>query len=421
VNHYANSPDDPGDARHWSHAQELMRRGHQVTVISSSFHHLVHEQVKSAAPGRIVHSQVRGVPFVWIPTIGYRTDSILRVANFFEFGLRVWQGDWAKKLNPPDLVLGSSPHPFAALGAQRLAARYRVPFVLELRDAWPYVLTEVGGYSPRHPFVVLVDRTMRFLYKRADRIVLFSRDSSGELEGMGADPKKAVWVPHGVDLTLMPEPRPASDDGVFTIKYIGAHNQWNSLDTILDAAKLLQTKGVKGIDFRFVGDGVRKPFLKARVEAERIDNVHFDDPVAKNQMAEVLHHADAFILNNRVDGVSRRWMSFNKIYEYLSARRPVVFGSCTTANPVQESGAGILVEAGNHVQMAEAVETLARMSAEQLDAYGLRGRKHIETNYSIRANVDRFEKMALELTGQRLGSASTPPAGTSHQPSTARR
>lgn len=407
VNHYANSPDEPGDARHWSHARELIRRGHQVTVISSSFHHLKHEQMKSVSRNRTVFQVVRGVPFVWMPTIGYKTDSILRVAGFFEFGYRVWRGKWAARLAPPDLILGSSPHPFAALGAERLASRYGVPFVLELRDAWPYVLTEVGGYSRFHPFVVLVDRTMRFLYKRASRIVLFSRDSLGELEKIGGDPKKAVWVPHGVDLRTTPDPRPAPRDERFTVKYIGAHNQWNSLDAILDAAKHLQEKGITGIEFRFIGDGVRKPFLKARVRDENIRNVFFDDPVPKTQIGDVLYDADLFILNNRVDGVSKRWMSFNKIYEYLAARRPVVFGSCTGVNPVQESGAGALVEAGNSIQIADAVEMFAAMSREQLDAYGMRGRRHIELNYSIEANVDRFEVMALELVGQRRGICSS--------------
>jgi glycosyltransferase involved in cell wall biosynthesis len=407
VNHYANAPNEPGDARHWSHARELMRRGHQVTVIASSFHHIKHEPMKSVDSSRTVHQEMDGVPFVWLPTIAYKSDSILRVASFFEFGYRLWRGDWAAKLARPDLIVGSTPHPFAALGAERLAARYHVPFMLELRDAWPYVLIEVGGYSRFHPFVLLVDWTMRFLYKRADCIILFSRDSFGELEKIGGDPKKAVWVPAGVDFELMPEPRPAPSDGVFTVKYIGAHNQWNSLDAILDAAKYLQEKGVRDIQFRFIGDGAQKPFLKARLAAEGIRNVFFDDSMPKSQIPEALYDADAFILNNRVDGVSKRWMSLNKIYEYLSARRPVVFGSCTAVNPVQESGAGILVEAGNHIQIAEAVEKLAAMTPEQLDAIGVLGRNHIEKHYSIKANVDRFEEAALEVAGRWRGKCGT--------------
>src|SRR5262249_56828099 len=96
------------------------------------------------------------------------------------------------------------------------------------------------GHSKHHPFVQLVDKTMRHLYRRAARIVMFSTHSAGLLERYGADPGKIVCIPHGVDLALSPEPRPAAASGTFTVTYVGAHNQWNSLDAVLDAAKLLQ-------------------------------------------------------------------------------------------------------------------------------------------------------------------------------------
>src|SRR5262249_45097792 len=146
------------------------------------------------------------------------------------FGHRAWRGKWAAQLAPPHLILGSSPDPFAALAAERLAARYGVPFVLEIRDLWPYVLTEVGGYSQFHPFVQLVERMMRYLYARAAKIVMFSQHSGDLMTRYGADAKKIVWIPNGVDLSLSPDPRPAPGDGPFIVTYLGAHNQWNSLE-----------------------------------------------------------------------------------------------------------------------------------------------------------------------------------------------
>jgi glycosyltransferase involved in cell wall biosynthesis len=244
-----------------------------------------------------------------------------------------------------------------------------------------------------------VDKVMRHLYARAARIVMLSRDSTELMVQYGADPKKIVWMPHGVDLAMNPTPRPAPEDGVFTVTYIGAHNFWNSLDAVLDAAKILQNTGVKDVLIRFVGDGVCKSSLIGRARAEGIRNVRFDDPVPKNQVPEVKHNSDAFIINNRRDGVSKNWMSFNKIYDYLSAGRPVVFGCFTENDPVRESGAGISVDADDPVALAGAVEFLARQSPEQLIEYGIRGRKFIEQNYSISVLAERFEAMACEITG----------------------
>ncbi|HEY0797178.1 MAG TPA: glycosyltransferase family 4 protein [Acidisarcina sp.] len=397
VNHYANAPTAPGDARHFSHARELIRRGNKVRVIACSYHHLTHEHIPMAAKRRWEHQVLDGVPFTWIRASPYEQHAAARVRNMFQFSLSTAKLDWAADLTAPDLILGSSPHPFAALAAERIAARFGVPFVLEIRDLWPYVLTEVGGYSKHHPFVIMVDRTMRHLYSRAASIIMFSRDSRDLLIASGAAAEKILWIPHGVDLMMNPQPRPAPADGVFTVTYIGAHNRWNDLDPILDAAKLLQSSSQIKIVFRFVGDGACRPALIRRVETEGIANAEFLGARPKNEIPALLHSSDAFILNNRVDEVSKGWMSFNKVYEYLAAGRPVVFGCCTPINPVHESGAGLLVDAGNATQIAKAVEALASQCPERLEQLGHQGRLHIEQHYDVRYLVDRFEAMAFQI------------------------
>ena len=401
IYHYTNPPHEPGDARHYSQARELIRRGHEVRIVACNFDHLQHKHLPMTA-GRVwEHNVFADVPFTWITAHSYRTNyEMARIRNMFEFAQRTWKAEWAAELKPPDLILGSNPDPFAALAAERLAARYRVPFVLEVCDLWPYVFTEIGGHSHYHPFVQLVDKTMRFLYGRAARIVMLSRDSTDLMARYGADPKKIVWIPHGVDLHMNPDPRPAPDDGIFTITYLGAHNRWNSLDAILDAARIVQNSGMKDVVIRFVGDGVSKSALVERARSEGIRNVRFDAAVPKTEVPEIKHNSDAFIINNRNDGVSKGWMSFNKIYDYLAAGRPVIFGSCTADDPVREAGAGISVDADDPEALAGAMMFLASRTPEQLLEYGARGRRHIEQHYSIARLMDRFEMMARECVSE---------------------
>jgi glycosyltransferase involved in cell wall biosynthesis len=406
VNHYANAPHEAGDARHYSHARELIQRGHQTRVITCNFDHLKHKHLPMAAGAVWKNTIIQGVPFTWITACPYQKNlEMRRIWNMMEFAQRAWKGAWAAELPSPDLVLGSTPDPFAAFAAERLAARYGVPFILEVRDLWPYVFTEIGGISKFHPFVILVDRLMRYLYDRAARIVVFSGSSNEVLARYGADTRKVVWIPHGVDLSLNPAPRPAPDDGVFTVTYLGAHNQWNSLGAVLDAAKILQKDGVKNVLLRFVGDGESKAALVERVKAEGIANARFDDPVPKTQVPAIKHESDAFIINNRRDKVSSNWMSFNKIYDYLAAGRPVVFGSCTQDDPVRQSNAGISVNADDPKAMAQAIALLASQSPEQLRAYGMRGRAFIEKNYSIASLVEKFEATAKACIAEAGGTA----------------
>jgi len=393
VHHYANTPDQPGDARHFSYAREMQRRGHTVRIIACSFQHQNHEYLPNGPRGNWRHEVHDGVPFTWINASSYKGESVQRILNMFQFSFRALNPEWATGLERPDIVMGSSPHPFAALAAERLAARHNAPFLLEIRDPWPFVLTQVGKHSRFHPFVVLVDRVMRYLYRRADAIIMFSRNSAPLLSSLGAAPGKISWIPHGVDFTMSPEPTPVQPGKTFTVSYIGAHNQWNSLDAILDAAKILQLSGDRRIIIQFVGGGNAKPALMRRAAAEDIRNVRFLDALPKKEVSPILHQSDCFILNNHKDEVSKHWMSFNKLYEYLAAGRPVVFGSYTENDPVRESGGGISVPADDAPALAQAMRHLAGCSQSELAHYAAAGRRHILAHYSVQVLANRFESL----------------------------
>ena len=51
-NHYALPPDLPGGTRHYDLGRELVRRGHRVTIIASSFHHYLRREVRMVPGGR---------------------------------------------------------------------------------------------------------------------------------------------------------------------------------------------------------------------------------------------------------------------------------------------------------------------------------------------------------------------------------
>lgn len=398
IDHYTNLPSGVGDARQFSNARELIRRGHEARVVLCPFSHLTHRCETKMHGSRWRNIRVDGVPVTLIRACGYNTNfELARIRNMFEFAWGVGSGAWCAEAETPDVVVGSAPDPWAALAAERLARRFKARFVLEIRDPWPFAITEITGRSRNHPFVVAVDRTMRYLYRKAERILILSRRSKDLLVESGAEEKKIVWVPHAIDLEMNPTPKPSPEDGVFTVTYLGAHNPWNDLDSILDAAEALQRSGGPRVNLRFVGDGVCKPALRARAERAGLRNVRFDEPVPKERVREVLHASDAFILNNRRDRVSERWMSFNKLFDYLAAGRPVIFGSWTEDDPVRESGAGISVRAGDGAAMADAILRIASEPAQAQRAYGERGRRFIEERYSTQAVMNRFEAVVQSL------------------------
>src|SRR5690606_35195965 len=72
----------------------------------------------------------------------------------------------------PNVIIGSSPHLLAGLGAWLASVRHRVPFLFEVRDMWPDMLIQLGLTNP------LVIKPLlwieRFLYNRATYVIALS-------------------------------------------------------------------------------------------------------------------------------------------------------------------------------------------------------------------------------------------------------
>ncbi|NNC75543.1 MAG: glycosyltransferase, partial [Acidimicrobiia bacterium] len=160
VNHYAIPPDRAGGTRHHNLGKQLVALGHDVSIVACAFDHMQRSDDEGRPPTELID----GVRFRWVKAPGYSGNTLARFFNMVVFALRVWSGRSTRDLPEPDVVIGSSPHLFGADAAARLAKRRRVPFVLEIRDLWPLTLVDVGGFSTRHPAVVLMSWLERRLY-----------------------------------------------------------------------------------------------------------------------------------------------------------------------------------------------------------------------------------------------------------------
>lgn len=393
VNHYALPPSQAGGTRHYTLAKALRQLGHNVIIWASSFNHWTKEdQLKSGEAYRL--EPIEGVPFFWIRTPSYKGNSLARMWNMAVFAYRMWRLGKVAGLEKPDVIIGSSPHLFAALAAERLAARFRVPFILEVRDLWPQTLIDLGNFSPRHPFIVLLERIERHLYRKAAAIITLLPGAKEHMAGKGADPSRIVWIANGIDLELVPPPQPPGSEGPFTVMYAGAHGLANGLELALDAACCLEQEGWgERVRFRFIGDGPEKPNLMKKAQCLGLHSVSFEDPVPKKAVYRLLQEADAFLLILRDSPLFRWGISPNKLFDFLSQARPVIFCVNTPFNPVEEVKAGVTVSPANPEALADAIKRLALLSPEERWSMGLRGRKYVEKHHSLNRLANKLEEV----------------------------
>jgi glycosyltransferase involved in cell wall biosynthesis len=389
INHYALPPSEPGGTRHYTLARELIRSGHDVTVIASSFNHATHSQINCLYEKLRAFKRFGGVPFLLLRVPAYR-GNMTRLWNMIVFAFEIWLGLGTRRMCKPDIVVGSSLTLLTAFAAERLARRMRVPFILEIRDLWPQTMVDMGMH-PQHPAVIGFGIIERYLYRHADKIVTLLPNAAEYMVPRGARPKDITWIPNGVDMELMPFPHAPTSHDAFTVMYAGSHGLSDCLDSVLDAASILDKEAPGRFFFRFVGDGPNKCELQRRVANDNIANVVFYDPVPRREVFSVLQEADAFIITAKKTDLYRYGISPNKLHEYMAAARPTIFAGNSHNNPIAEAAAGITVAPEDPRAIAAAVEMLAVMPRDERRKMGLRARRYIEEHHNFTQLASRLE------------------------------
>jgi len=391
VNHFAVAPTDGGGTRHFELARALLTHGWRVTIAASDFHLHSRTYTRRSTPHArsAVAERIDDVDFLWLWAAPYTRNDWRRARNWLSFSRSLAR--WSPNGTRPDVIIGSSPHLFAALAALRLARRLRVPFVLEVRDLWPESIVAAGG--SRSPAYHALGSLARYLYARADRIIVLARGTGDHLAAVGVDPARIVYVPNGADPLPFARHR-ARPAAPFTLIYAGAHGPANGLDTVLDAAALLRDHPVRIV---LVGDGPSKSALQARAAREELPNVEFRDPVPKTAMAELLASAHAGLMVLRDAPLFAFGVSPNKLFDYLAARLPVV---CNVPGDVaamlRDAAAGEQATDSSPSALAAAILRLAQQTPDALRTMGDAGHAWVGREHSRPVLAQRLDA-ALHL------------------------
>jgi glycosyltransferase involved in cell wall biosynthesis len=398
LNHYAQEPGGAGGTRHYSLARHLRALGWHTTVLAASVElNTGRQRLAGHEKTRLVSFE--GVPFLWVKTPPYRGNGGGRMLNMLAFALRVcWPGT-TRAMPRPDVVVGSSVHPFAAVSGAWLAKRHGVPFVFEVRDLWPQTLVDLGRLKETSVMTRVLRWLELWLYRRADKIVVLLPKAVDYIAPLGIPVDKVVWIPNGVELEGYARPSPPATRDVFTLMYFGAHGQANGLDCMLDAMAELSTwPGMESVRLRLIGDGPLKPALKAQASQLNLINVFFEDPVPKAQIPKLASGADAFVICVKdLAQLYKYGISMNKLFDYLAASRPIIMASAAANNPVHDAGAGYTVAPENSKELAQAINKLANLSQEQRNAMGEAGRAYVEKHHSYSALAAKFAAVFQQL------------------------
>jgi glycosyltransferase involved in cell wall biosynthesis len=201
-------------------------------------------------------------------------------------------------------------------------------------------------------------------------------------------------IPNGADLDIF-KPGPKNNwvrekhnlQDKFVVTYVGAHGVANHLIQLLEVAK--QLKNQTDIAIMLVGDGMEKSMLKEKAAEWELDNVLFVDSVPKSEIVSYVAASDVCTaVLKKIDTFKTVYP--NKLFDYMSAARPIILGIDGVARDLLESAnAGIYAEPENAKAIADAVLTLKNDPVLQ-ETYGSNGLTYVSQNFSRKVLSEKY-------------------------------
>lgn len=339
IHQYFRTPTEPGGTRSYWFAKELVRRGHQVIMVTST-------NKFRPVPCRV---NISGIEVIYVRSTysNYFTpfQKIKSFLNFMYLSIKE-----ASKERGVDIVYATST-PLTVGGiALWLRFKKRWKYIFEVRDLWPEFPIQIGVV--RNSFLIWGLRKFeKWIYKKSEFIVTLSPGmQAGVLEtGIVSDKvcvipnmsKPDKFFPHTCSQSIIDEFN--LDKNKFNIIHFGSMGVANGLEYIIETAKLLQNQSIIDVNFIFLGDGATFPILQKKAKEYNLYNVQFLGSHKMDIVAEIVNCCDISItsfLNLPILYTN----SPNKLFDSLSAGKPIIVNSAGwTKELVEKESCGCYV------------------------------------------------------------------------------
>ena len=331
--------------------------GHQVLIVGATYSHLRKKQ-----PVKQGFEKIDGIDYYWIKTNEYHGNGAKRVLSMFGFVVKACLKYKGICRNfKPDVVVASSTYTFDNYAARRIAKHFSAKYIYEIHDLWPLSPIELGGMSPKHPFIAMLQHAENYAYKHCDAVISILPNAKEHCTEHGLTPDKFFHVPNGIVKEDWDKPTelPAAhqqlienlkSQGRFLVAFAGAHGIANSLPSIIDACASLQEKGVSLL---LVGTGQEKERLIQYTQNQGYKNIHFLPAINKHSIPTFLRQMDVLYVGLQRQSLFRFGISPNKIFDYMMAAKPIIQAIDSGNDLIGEAKCGITVEPENTSAIAE--------------------------------------------------------------------
>ncbi|HZK17737.1 MAG TPA: glycosyltransferase family 4 protein, partial [Clostridia bacterium] len=346
------------------------------------------------------------VPYVFVKTVEYTGNSLKRINNMITFYRNLFPvaREYAKTHGKPDVILASSVHPLTLVAGIKIARKFRVPCICEVRDLWPETLVAMGRIRRNSIPARLLYALEKYIYRYADRLIFTFEGGADYVEGIGLDSSKVRYINNGIDLKQFHENKlnyiysdaALDDKGTFKVIYTGSMGQANALHYLVEAAQIIQNKGIEDIKFILFGDGYQRGELERYVKVNNLSNIYFKGRVEKKYIPGILDKGNLNVFTGQHIPLYKYGLSLNKMFDYLASGKPIVSNIECGYDILEKYQCGITVQGGSPESLAKGILEFYNMPKREYETYCKNAVLAAE-DYDFKTLTDKLEKAILEV------------------------
>lgn len=371
--------------------EELVKRGHEVTVLTANPNYPDGE-IYDGYDNVDYKEKINGVTVYRCKCRPRHKGAVNLGLNYIDFVIQA--NKIIMKLDDSfDCIYAYQLSPVTScLPAIKYKKKKRIPMFLYCLDVWPESLR---GSALGNPIGLKVFGWIsKYIYKSADKIAVTSPAFRKYISLLcDIDEEKISYIPQHSALVNCNNVEPAvlKDVKKTNFVFMGNIGESQNIECLLQA--LSHIKDRSKILFHIVGSGSRFEACKELAKKLKVeDAVAFYGRYPKSDMPKFYALADVCYVSLKNEGVVGSTIP-GKVQEYMSAGKPIL--ACMngdTKTVLENAECGICVPAEDDKQLADAI---VKMTENSVNIYllGENSKRYYRDNFTIASHVDQLEKL----------------------------
>lgn len=395
-NHYAAPPSATQGLRHFNFAKYLIEDGYDVKVFASS---CVHNSEKNfiISDEIFIEYSEQNVPFIFLKTRNYKGNGKARILNMLDYYKNIFKAAKSMK-QKPDIIIASSFHLLACVAGIKLAKKYKIKCICEIRDLWPEVMLLFTNMTNNNIVIRVLRILEKWIYRNADKLIFTLPNAEEYLNdrNINIPTAKLYHINNGVDLDEFNDnileytyvDKDLSDANYFNLVYTGSIRLANRVGEFVDVAELIANAGLN-IKILIWGNGDLVDEINEKIARKSLKNIVLKGRVDKKYIPSILSQSDATLYQVESSYLLKYGLSPNKLFDYFASGKPVISVVRAKKDLIESSGAGVISASVDPKDVLESINEIYSSSPEEYSAY-------CKNAYEVAKEYD-FKKLTIKL------------------------